>query len=322
MLAGENVLTASGLGMKYGERQALHGLSFSLGAGRILGFLGPNGAGKTTAIRILTTIIEPTAGSFTVAGIESTDPHAIRTRIGVLPESLGFPKRNTALEYLTYFGQHYGRTRTDSRARALGLLAEVGLGGRENSLIGSYSRGMRQRLGIARTLLGDPEVVFLDEPTLGLDPRGQQELLHIITTIASDRKAGVVFCSHLLAEVENVCDDVIILNEGQVVANGPVGDVTNRKGSTRLSVSVPPSSVDAATAAIAAGSKPGGISVQTHPNGRIDLELDGEDPLAAEEARKWVLTSLLAADVDVLGFTNERTRLEAVFLELTEDGTR
>lgn len=320
MLAGEKVLTASGLGMKYGERQALDGLSFSLGAGRILGFLGPNGAGKTTAIRILTTIIEPTAGSFTVAGIESTDPHAIRKRIGVLPESLGFPKRNTALEYLTYFGQHYGRSRTDSRERALGLLAEVGLGGRENSLIGSYSRGMRQRLGIARTLLGDPEVVFLDEPTLGLDPRGQQELLHIITMIAGDRKAGVVFCSHLLAEVENVCDDVIILNEGQVVANGPVGDVTNRKGSTRFSVSVPPSSVDAATAAIAAAAKPGGISVQTHPTGRIDLELGGEDPLIAAEARKWILTSLLQADVDVLDFTNERTRLEAVFLELTEDG--
>lgn len=322
MFAGENVLTASGLGMRYGDRQALRGLSFSLGAGRILGFLGPNGAGKTTAIRILTTIIEPTAGSFTVAGIESTDPHAIRTRIGVLPESLGFPKRNTALEYLTYFGQHYRRSRSDSRDRALGLLTEVGLSGRENSLIGSYSRGMRQRLGIARTLLGDPEVVFLDEPTLGLDPRGQQELLHIIKMIAEDRRAGVVFCSHLLAEVEGVCDEVIILNEGQVVANGPVGDVTSRRGSTRFSVVVPSSSVGLAVAAVDTAAYAGGISVQANPSGRIDLELEGEDPRLAEEARKRVLSGLLDAGIDILDFTNERTRLEEVFLELTEDGTR
>lgn len=316
MQAGEKVLTASQLGMTYGGRQALRGLSFTLGAGRILGFLGPNGAGKTTAIRILTTIIEPTAGSFTVAGIDSSNPHGIRQRIGVLPESLGFPKRNTALEYLTYFGEHYGRSRPESRERALGLLSEVGLVGRQNSLIGSYSRGMRQRLGIARTLLGDPEVVFLDEPTLGLDPRGQQELLLIIQRIARERGAGVVFCSHQLAEVGSVCDDVIILNEGRVVADGPVEDVTARTGAARFSVLVDPSVVDTAVKALQGERVT--VSKDRRVGGRIEVELGTEDPDQASEIRREVLRSLLAAGVDIVAFTNETSRLEEVFLSLTE----
>ena len=316
MQAGEKVLTASQLGMNYGGRQALRGLSFTLGAGRILGFLGPNGAGKTTAIRILTTIIEPTAGSFTVAGIDSNDPHGIRKRIGVLPESLGFPRRSTALEYLTYFGEHYGRSRPESRDRASGLLSEVGLAGRQNSLIGSYSRGMRQRLGIARTLLGDPQVVFLDEPTLGLDPRGQQELLQIIQRIARDRGAGVVFCSHQLAEVESVCDDVIILNEGRVVADGPVEDVTARTGAARFSLQVDPSSLDEAVRILQ--SERITVSTDLQVTGRISVELGTEDPHQASEIRREVLRSLLEAGVDIFAFTDQASRLEEVFLRLTE----
>ncbi len=316
MQAGEKVLTATQLGMTYGQRQALRGLSFTLGAGRILGFLGPNGAGKTTAIRILTTIIEPTTGSFSVAGIDSSDPHGIRQRIGVLPESLGFPGRNTALEYLTYFGEHYGRSRTESRDRALSLLSEVGLGGRHSSLIGSYSRGMRQRLGIARTLLGDPQVVFLDEPTLGLDPRGQQELVQIIQRIARERGAGVVFCSHQLAEVESVCDDVIILNEGQVVADGRVEDVTARKGAVRFSVVVDPPYVDEAVRVLQ--SERFTVSRDPQVDGRIEVELGTEDPDQTLEIRRELLRSLLAAGVDIVAFTNEASRLEEVFLSLTE----
>lgn len=316
MQAGENVLTACHLGMSYGERQALRGLSFTLGAGRILGFLGPNGAGKTTAIRILTTIIEPTTGSFTVAGIDSSDPHGIRQRIGVLPESLGFPRRNTALEYLTYFGEHYGRSRPASRDRARGLLAEVGLAGRQNSLIGSYSRGMRQRLGIARTLLGDPQVVFLDEPTLGLDPRGQQELLQIIQRIAAERGAGVVFCSHQLSEVESVCDDVIILNEGRVVADGPVDQVTARTGAPRFLVLVDPPSVDKAVQALQSDRIT--VSTNRQMNGQIEVELGTEDPEQASAIRREILQSLVDARIDVLGFTNRASRLEEVFLSLTQ----
>src|SRR5512147_990051 len=222
------VLVADGLQKNYGPRHALRGLTFTLRAGRLLGFLGPNGAGKTTSIRILTTIMEPDAGRFTVDGISNEYPQQIRRRIGVLPESFGLPKQMTGIEYLTYFGQLYGRTKADARAVGLSLLEEVGLKDRVRSLVGTYSHGMRQRIGIARALVNDPVVVFLDEPTLGLDPRGQQELLELIQRIARERNTAVVLCSHLLSEIENVCDDVVILNVGQVVARGSVAEVIGR----------------------------------------------------------------------------------------------
>src|SRR4030067_3244508 len=174
------ILVAEDLRKAYGPRAALLGLSFSLKAGRILGFLGPNGAGKTTSIRILTTMLEPESGRFVVDGISSDHPGEIRRRIGVLPENLGFPRQMTGIEYLTYFGQLYGRTKAEAREYGLSLLEDVGLHQRGKSLIGSYSHGMRQRIGIARALLNHPVVVFLDEPTLGLDPRGQQELRFLI----------------------------------------------------------------------------------------------------------------------------------------------
>ncbi|HEY5669778.1 MAG TPA: ABC transporter ATP-binding protein, partial [Anaerolineales bacterium] len=241
------VLLAENLRKSYGPRLALRGLSFSLKAGRILGFLGPNGAGKTTAIRILTTILEPDSGHFVVDGISSEYPDKIRRRIGVLPENLGFPRQMTGFEYLTHFGQLYGVSTADARSNSLRLLEDVGLKQRAKSLIGTYSHGMRQRIGIARALVNDPVVVFLDEPTLGLDPRGQQELLTLIKRIVQERNVGVILCSHALSEIEEICDDVVILSSGQIIASGPVADVIGRAQRNVIRVRVPISSVDQAT---------------------------------------------------------------------------
>ena len=226
--ARTQLLLAHDLRKSYGPRPALRGLSFSLKAGHILGFLGPNGAGKTTAIRILTTILKPDSGHFVVAGISNDHPESIRRKIGVLPENLGFPKNITGIEYLTYFGQLYGRSAAQAKSYGLKLLEEVGLLNRSKSLIGSFSHGMRQRLGISRALVNDPVVVFLDEPTLGLDPAGQQDLLALITKIVRQRNAGIILCSHDLPEVESVCDDVLILNLGKVLASGSVKQVIGR----------------------------------------------------------------------------------------------
>ena len=228
MSPAPEILVAEGLRKSYGPRCALQRLSFSLKAGHILGFLGPNGAGKTTSIRILTTMLEPDSGHFVIDGIGSEYPAKIRQRIGVLPENFGLPKQMTGLEYLTYFGQLYGQTATAAREVSLTQLEMVGMHHRANSLSGSYSRGMRQRIGIARALINEPVVVFLDEPALGLDLRGRQEFLELVQRIARERNVAVVLCSHLLSEIEGICDDVVILNVGYAVAKGPVADVIDR----------------------------------------------------------------------------------------------
>jgi ABC-2 type transport system ATP-binding protein len=311
------VLVAEDLRMFYGPRLALRGLSFSLRAGRILGFLGPNGAGKTTAIRILTTILEPSAGTFTVDGIKSDDPQGIRRRIGVLPETLGFNKHMTGEECLTYFGRLFGQPAAVARANAQTLLKEMGLGTRGKSLTGSYSRGMRQRLGIARALVNEPAVLFLDEPTLGLDPRGQQELLELIGRIARDRKVGIVLCSHVLSDIEVVCDDVLIMNLGEVVARGTVAEVIGGAHGEEnvIRIHVPEAAVSRARHVLE--SVP--VVRKVSPHGTDGTWLRVELLQSAHGGSNNVVLSALArADIPILSFEAERGRLQDVFLHLTE----
>jgi ABC-2 type transport system ATP-binding protein len=224
---------ARGVEKRYGSLVAVADLSFEAAEGEILGVLGPNGAGKTTAIRVLTTILAPTRGTFAVAGVPHTRPAEIRRYIGVLPESAGYPEHQTGEEYLRYHARLYGRSRAGARAVAGALLNEVGLSDRARSLISTYSRGMRQRLGIARALVNEPLVVFLDEPTLGLDPAGQRQMLAIVRRIAQERGAAVLLSTHLLAEVEGTCSRVLILNRGRVAALGTVAEVAARAAAPR-----------------------------------------------------------------------------------------
>jgi ABC-2 type transport system ATP-binding protein len=322
-----SILTAQELCKSYGPRQALRGLSFSLGAGRVLGFLGPNGAGKTTAIRILTTILEPDSGRFAVGGVGCEHPQEIRRRIGVLPESFGLPKQMTGVEYVTFFGQLYGRGAADARSHGQALLEQVGLQKRAKSLVGSYSHGMRQRLGIARALVNDPVVVFLDEPTLGLDPRSQQELHGLVRRIARERQAGVVLCSHLLSEVEKVCDDVVILSSGQIVASGSVADVIGgaqsrggQAGSVRISV--PPATLDPAQRILEALPSVARVAATNGDAvGRLRVELS-DDAARDQAINNALLAALIRAEIPVLGFEAEGTRLEDVFLQLTDRSIR
>jgi len=320
------ILIAEDLRKSYGPRPALRGLSFSLQAGRILGFLGPNGAGKTTAIRILTTILEPDAGHFVVDGIGSEHPEKIRRKIGVLPESLGFPRQMTGIEYLTYFGQLYGRPAADARASGLALLEEVGLQQRAKSLISTYSHGMRQRIGIARALINDPVVVFLDEPTLGLDPRGQQELLSLVRRIARARSTGVILCSHMLSEIEVVCDDVVILSAGQVVASGAVTKVIGQAQQTlpqqsavriqlpspllakarQLLKQIPEVRNTAPTVG-----KPDWL--------RVELADSAHGVSSKQHINNRILQALIRAKIPILGFEAEGGRLQDVFMSLTEE---
>ncbi|MEW6030931.1 MAG: ABC transporter ATP-binding protein [Chloroflexota bacterium] len=316
------ILLAENLHKSYGPRQALAGLSFSLKAGRILGFLGPNGAGKTTAIRILTTLLEPDSGRFVVNGIDSKYPQAIRRRIGVLPENLGFPRQITAVEYLTYFGQLYGRSAKDAKAYGLALLEEVGLEQRARSLVGTYSHGMKQRLGIARALVNAPVVAFLDEPTLGLDPRGQQELLSLIKRIVKERNVGVVLCSHALSEIDAICDDVVILMAGRVIASGTVIDVIKQTRQNAFRVQVPPPSLDKARRVLKALPSILDIALTDETTGWLRLELEDENRKVSTENHQInnkILGALVRAKIPVLSFGADGGRLQDVFLQLTEE---
>jgi ABC-2 type transport system ATP-binding protein len=323
----QTLLIAQDLKKSYGPRLALRGLSFSLKAGRVLGFLGPNGAGKTTSIRILTTMLEPTSGHFLVDGISSEYPEKIRRKIGVLPEHLGFPKQVTGVEYLTYFGQLYGRTASQARTNALALLKDVGMEQRGNSLFATYSHGMQQRLGIARALVNDPVVIFLDEPTLGLDPRGQQELLALIQRIARERNAGVILCSHALSEIEGICDDVVIMSAGQMVATGSVAEVIgqaqkNAAQQNILRIRVTSSSMAQAQQILEATPNVKQVTPTDQRAGWLLVELadaTGETSSEGHLVKNKILEALIGTDIPIQSFETAGGRLQDVFLQLTAE---
>ncbi len=312
-------LAAEGVGKRYKAMVALDDLTFGVAPGEIVGVLGPNGAGKTTAIRVLTTILEPSRGSFSVAGIPSARPAAIRARIGVLPESAGFPAGQTGEEFLRLHARLHGLGRADARTRADALLAEVGLHDRRRSAIGSYSRGMRQRLGIARALVNAPDVVFLDEPTLGLDPAGQRQVLDLVRLIVRERGATVLLSTHLLAEVEEVCSRVLILNRGRVVADGTVAEITSRAAAPRTArLAVAPENAGRAEAALRDAPGVGSVAPLVDgvgAAGAFALTLEGRDPTAVNS----VLRALVDADVPLLSFDLDRPRLSDAFLAMTEE---
>jgi ABC-2 type transport system ATP-binding protein len=316
-MTGSPALSAQGLRKAYGELVAVHDVELEVPAGTVLGFLGPNGAGKTTVIRILSTVLVPDAGSFAVAGVPHTQPRRIRQLVGVLPESAGYPRGQTGEEWLTYHARLFGQGRDQARQTARRLLAEVGLADRGGSLVSTYSRGMRQRLGVARALVNDPLVVFLDEPTLGLDPGGQRQLLDLVGRVARERGATVLLSTHVLAEVEEICDSVVILHRGRVVAQGTVAEVVRRAAAPRRGfVRVPPEQRSRALEAFAAGDV---RAATVDGERRGELELTMPPDLAPEAASAEALRRLLDAHVPVLGFTLEGGRLSDAFLAVTEE---
>ena len=307
-------LEVSGLTKRFGDRAAVADLTFGARHGDVVGLLGPNGAGKTTTIRLLTTVLSPTSGTFTVDGVPASEPTRIRRRVGVLAESAGFPRSHSGEEYLRYYARLFGHDRHTAAAVARRLLGEVGLADRASSQILSYSRGMRQRLGIARALVNDPAVVFLDEPTLGLDPAGQRQMLELVHRITKERGATVLLSTHLLAEVEEVCSQVVILNRGRVVAEGTVAEVARQAAAPRRArLRVAPEATARALAALSDGGK---LSAAELRPGELELTFSAEaDPEAMSAA---ALRLLLAAEVSVLGFELEGGRLSDAFLAMTE----
>jgi ABC-2 type transport system ATP-binding protein len=300
----------------YGELVAVEDLTFSVESGEILGVLGRNGAGKTTAIRVLTTLLAPTRGTFAVVGLPHTRSVEIRRLIGVLPESTGYPERQTGEEFIRYHARLYGHSHASAVAVSDRLLADVGLHDRRRSLIVGYSRGMRQRLGIARALVNEPRVVFLDEPTLGLDPPGQRQVLALVRQIAGERGATVLLSTHLLAEVEEVCSRVLILNRGRVAAAGTVSEVARRAAAPRSArLRVAPQRVAEALTVLGRAQGVERVAPADGYPGSLAATLDrgGNEGQMNEGLRL-----LAEAGIPVLSFELEGARLSDAFLAMTE----
>jgi ABC-2 type transport system ATP-binding protein len=308
-------LEAVGITKSYAATPAVESLSLTVRPGTVVGLLGRNGAGKTTVIRIFSTIVRPDSGDFWVAGVPASKPAQIRERLGVLPESAGYPSGQTGEEWLTYHARLFGRSAHVARSKARELLGEVGLADRGRSLVATYSRGMRQRLGIARSLVNDPEVAFLDEPTLGLDPSGQVQVLELVTGIARRRGTAVVITTHLLAEVERVCDLVVILDRGQIVAQGTVSEVCQRAAAPRRASLLVPVDQRSRALAVLTGRGIDAAPAETGHPGEVTMTLTGS--ATPDELSAQALSSLLTANIAVLQFTLEGGRLSDAFLEVT-----
>jgi ABC-2 type transport system ATP-binding protein len=214
---------------KRAEVHALNGISFDVERGELFGLLGPNGAGKTTTIKILTTLLLPTSGTARVLGFDpATDPDSIRRRIGhVFGGDRGLYDRLSALDNLRYFADLYRVPVRDKRKRIAELLELVGLTGRERERVETYSRGMRQRLHIARGLLHDPEILFLDEPTIGLDPVGARDLRQMIGELRSQGKT-ILLTTHYMYEADELCQRLAVIAGGRFVASGTPAELKAR----------------------------------------------------------------------------------------------
>lgn len=221
-------------GLRRIEIEAVRGVTITVRSGAIHGLLGPNGAGKTTTLKMLVGLVRPTSGTFEVLGEDATRPRG-RRALGFLPEQPYFPQHITGGQALALYGQLAGISRDEARRRTPGLLARVGLEGRDRTTIDKFSRGMLQRLGIAQALLSEPRVLVLDEPASGLDPIGQRDIRNLMLALR-DEGVTVLLSSHQLSEVEAVCDQVTIMHAGRVAAEGDLQTLLNVSGQTSLTV--------------------------------------------------------------------------------------
>ncbi len=215
------VITTNRLSRQFGENWAVRDLSLSVARGQVFGFLGPNGAGKTTTVRLLNGLLQPSQGAASVLGMDpATDGHAIRARSGVLTENPSLYEALTARENLRFVGRVYGVPEEVLPGRIDTLLARFGLQDRADDKTGAYSRGMKQRLAIARALLHEPEILFLDEPTSGLDPAASRDVQDLVQELAQRHGLTIFMCTHNLVEAEKLCDLVGVIHRGSLRAIG------------------------------------------------------------------------------------------------------
>lgn len=303
------MIQVNGLVKDYGVRRALDSITFDANQGEIVGFLGPNGAGKTTTMRILTGYMPPSGGEAVVAGYDVVEESLeVRKRVGYLPETVPLYNDMTALDYLKFMAQL--RQLPNAEDRAWETLEMVNLDERANSYIGNFSKGMRQRIGLAQALLHRPEVLILDEPTIGLDPAQVVEIRNVIREIGKDRT--VLFSTHILSEAQQISDRVLIINKGRIVAEDTPENLQSRVlGADRVILRV-------------RGDADGLDETVKKVKGTRKVETKGEDTVefefsAGQDVRPQVAKAVVQAGYELLEMRPVGMSLEEIFLELTDE---
>src|SRR5471032_2702783 len=230
MAEGDPVVTLEGVTVRYGKNRALREVTSSFAAGAV-GLLGPNGAGKSTMIKALLGFIVPERGRMRVLGLDVAEsPLEIRARIGYMPENDAHIPGLTAVQFVAYCGELAGLPRSDAMQRAHEVLYYVGLGEARYRNVDTYSTGMKQRIKLAQALVHDPDLLFLDEPTNGMDPKGRDEMLELVRDLGHNKGVSLILSSHLLPDVEYTCDDVIVMDGGAVAAAGSIDALKQPRG--------------------------------------------------------------------------------------------
>lgn len=296
----------------YGSFEALKSVNLSISKGTVFGFVGPNGAGKTTTMSILATLLLPSSGTAKVGGYEVTEhPKEVRKRIGYMPDFFGVYDQFKTTEYLHFYGASYGIPRAERNALIPQLLELVNLSDKKDAYVDSLSRGMKQRLCLARCLVHDPDVLILDEPASGLDPRARIEMREILKELKLMGKT-IIISSHILPELAEMVDEIGVIERGTLIAQGKVAEIQSRLRVKRvLHIRV----LDRAAELTELLKDEKHVSEVFHDEAGVHVHFGGGD---AEQSE--LLARIIASDFHVVSFNEAQTNLEDVFLEITKGG--
>jgi ABC-2 type transport system ATP-binding protein len=311
------MISVQGLTKRYGRTEAINNLSFSVDKGEVVGFLGPNGAGKSTTMRILCGYLPADAGEVRVAGFDIFgDSVKARSRIGYMPENVPLYPEMRVSEYLSYRAALKGVRARQTAEKVEDALQLCGLSGVRRKLIGTLSKGYRQRVGLADALINEPDILILDEPTIGLDPGQIREVRELIRGLAT--RHTILISSHILSEVEMTCSRVLILDKGRIVASGTPAELRERaglplSGSIRVELKAPPSE---ALEVLRAASHGGAVRIVGSEEGWTELEIVSGD----QDPREELFRAVVAKGWTLRELSSQRSSLEEIFASFVKTG--
>lgn len=309
------IIEIDGLTKQYGQLTALNNLSLAVEQGGVVGFIGPNGAGKTTTMRILTTLLQPTSGQAQVAGFSVTSqPRDVRRIVGYMPDFFGVYEDMKVWEYLDFFAACYDIPQSTRPGMIDDLLALVDLSHKKEEFVDNLSRGMKQRLCLARTLAHDPQVLILDEPASGLDPRARIEMRELLRELKNMGKT-IFFSSHILSEVADICTSIAVLEAGQLVAYGDMTEMKQKIRPHRVVQVRTLGQLDALLEVLMVNDQVSGILTPA------DIELPPDtirfDFTGSDEQMSTLLVELIHGEIPIVSFSEDGGDLEDIFLQVT-----